>query len=78
MPAPPVVALYRADQSNIALLNQVEQRQSATNVAFGDAHDQAQVCQDELLHGIAVARFNALGQFDFPIVRNHGYAANFP
>ncbi len=78
MPTPPVIALYGANQPDVALLNQVEQCQTTPYIAFGNAYHQSQVRQDELLHGLTVAHFDALGKFNFPLVCNHRHTANFP
>src|SRR5258708_22022549 len=77
MSTPPVVALYGTNQADVALLNQVEQCQPPPNVALGNAHHQPQIRQNELLHSLAVAHFNAFCQFDFALMRNHWNASNF-
>jgi hypothetical protein len=49
-----VELLHRADQAEVALLDQVEQRQAAVEIAPGDLHHQAQVAHDHALAGGAV------------------------
>ena len=62
--APVVELLDRADQPERALLDQVEERQPAAEVALRDRDDQAQVRLDHLLLGDHVAALDALGQAD--------------
>ena len=51
-----VELLDGADQAEVALLDQVEERQPAAGVALGDRHDQPQVGLDQpLLGALAVA-----------------------
>ena len=63
--APAVVELLDgAHQAEVALLDQVEQRQDPVHVALGDRDDEAQVGLDELALGVHVAAFDAPGQRD--------------
>ena len=61
---PVVELLDRADEAEVALLDQVEQRQPAAVVPLGDAHHEAQVGLDHGALGEHVARLDALGQGD--------------
>src|SRR5207244_13125622 len=72
----PIVTLYCADQANIPLLDKIEQGKTTSNVAFGNAYYQAQIRQNELLHCLAIAHFDALRKIDFTFVCNHGHAPN--
>src|SRR5258708_19835508 len=74
MATAPVVALHRAHQADVALLNQVEQREATPHVALGDADDQAEVRQHELLDSLLVARLDALGKVDLLRVTKHRHA----
>ena len=52
-----VELLDRADQAEVALLDEVEQRHATTHVALGDRHDESKVRLGELLLGeLAVTR----------------------
>ena len=53
-------------QADVALVDQVEQRQAVILVIAGDFDDQAQVGLDHLFAGFFVALFDAGGEFDFP------------
>ena len=55
-----VELLDRADQAEVALLDQVEQVQAAAHVALGDGHDQAQVGLDQRVLGVLVAALDQL------------------
>ena len=44
-----VELLDRANKTQVALLDKVEEEHAAAHVAFRDGHDEAQVCFDELL-----------------------------
>ena len=46
-----VELLDRADQAEVAFLDQVEEQHAAADVALGDAHDEAQVRLDQLALG---------------------------
>ena len=58
-----VELLHGADQADVALLHQVEQRHAAPDVLLGHAHHQAQVGLDEVF-----LRFFRLGVHDFQVV----------
>ena len=60
--APVVELVYGAHEPQVALLDEVEQRHAAPDVALGDGHDEAQVGLDELALGLHVAALDALGQ----------------
>ena len=47
-----VELLHRADEAEVALLDEVEEQHAAAHVALGDGHDEAQVRLDELLLGV--------------------------
>ena len=55
-----VELLDRADQPEVALLDQVEQVQPAAHVALGDGHDEAQVGLDQRVLGVLVALLDQL------------------
>jgi hypothetical protein len=58
--ATPVVELLgRPDQAERSLLDQVEEREPATEVALGDRHHQAQIGLHHLLLGLHVATLDA-------------------
>jgi hypothetical protein len=61
----PVELLDRADQPEVALLDQVEQRQARARVHLGDRDDEAQVALDEVALGPLVAGVLAAGQLRF-------------
>ena len=47
-----VELLHRADEAEVAFLDEVEEQHAATHIALGDGHDEAQVRFDELLLGV--------------------------
>jgi hypothetical protein len=53
------------DQAQVALLDQVVERQSAMQVMPGDAHHQAQVGLDHVLAGMEIAGMGGTRQLDF-------------
>ena len=57
-----VELLHRPDQAERALLDQVQERQPAPDVALGDRHHQAQVRLDHVLLGGDVAALDPLGE----------------
>ena len=59
-----VELLDRPDQSQRALLDQVQEGQAASHVALGDRDDEAQVGLDHVLLGEHVAALDALGERD--------------
>ena len=62
--APPVELLDRADQSERALLDQVEERQPLVAVVLGDRDDESQVGLDHPLLRLEVAALDALRELD--------------
>ena len=54
-----VELLDGADQTEVALLNQVEEQHAATDIALGDGDDQTKVCADERLLGFEAHVLNA-------------------
>ena len=71
-----VELLDRPDQPERALLDQVEQRQTATDVALGDRNHQAQVRLDHVLLGGDVAALDALGKRDLLFGAQQRHAAD--
>src|SRR5690606_12619112 len=62
VPPAPVILLDRPDQTEVALLDQVQQREPTSHVALGDADHEPQVRADEALERLDVALLDALGQ----------------
>ena len=62
VPEPPVVALDGLHQADVALLDQVEERQAAAGVAPCDRHHEAQVGLDQPPARAQVAALERLGQ----------------
>ena len=62
--APVVELLDGADQPERSLLDEVQERQAAAEVALGDRHDEPQVGLDHVLLGRHVAALDALGEPD--------------
>ena len=54
-----VELLDGADQTEVALLNQVQEQHAAADIALGDGDDQTQVCADERLLGFEAHVLNA-------------------
>ena len=54
-----VELLDGADQTEVALLNQVKEQHTAADIALGDGDDQTQVCADECLLGFEADVLNA-------------------
>ena len=71
-----VELLDRADQPERALLDQVQERQPAAEVALRDRHDEAQVGLDHLLLGGHVAALDALRQRDLLVGGQQVHAAD--
>ena len=69
-PAPPVELLDRADQAEVALLDQVEQRQAAPRIALRDRHHQPQVRLDQRVLGRHVVLLDALGEAHLVLARD--------
>ena len=59
-----------------ALLDEVEERQPAAEVALGDRHDEAQVRLDHVLLGLHVAALDALGERDLLVGGQQRHAAD--
>src|SRR4051794_22512289 len=76
--APVVELLDRADQPERALLDQVQERQAAAEVALGDRDDEAQVGLDHLLLGVQVAALDALRERDLAVGGQQLHAADRP
>src|SRR4051812_10258062 len=64
-----VELLRRADETEGALLDEVQERQALVAVVLGDRDDQAQVRLDHLLLGVEVAALDALGEIDLLLRR---------
>ena len=62
--APVVELLDGADEPQVALLDEVEERHASAHVPARDRHDQAQVRLGELALGLHVAPLDTLGQRD--------------
>ena len=71
-----VELLHRADQAERALLDQVQERQAAAQIALGDRDDEAQVGLDHLLLGDQVATLDAPGQLDLAVGREQLHLAD--
>ena len=74
--APVVELLDGADQPERPLLDQVEERQAAAQVALGDRDDEAQVGLDHLLLGAHVAALDPLRETDLLVGREQVHAAD--
>src|SRR3954454_6487868 len=72
--APVVELLDRADQPERPLLDEVEERQPAAQVALGDRDDEAQVGLDHLRLSGHVAALDALGEVDLLLRRQERHA----
>ena len=59
-----IEALDGLDQADVALADEVEQRQAEILVVMGDLHDQAQVGLDHVIAGGPVAAADAAGELD--------------
>jgi len=73
-----VELLHRADEPERALLDEVQERQPAAQVALGDGHDEPQVGLDHLLLGLHVAALDALGERHLLLGGEQGDAADRP
>ena len=74
--APVVELLDGADQPERTLLDQVQERQAAAEVALGDRDDQPQVGLDHVLLGGHVAALDALGERRPPVGGEQVHAAD--
>ena len=63
-PLAPVVLLDGAHEADVALLDQIEQGETAIDVALGDRNDQAEVGANEELRCVLVVHLDALGEVD--------------
>ena len=57
--------LHRAEEADVAFLNQVEERESAADVFFGDTDNETKVGFGKLLLGSRVALADAASELDF-------------
>ena len=58
-----VVELFdRLHQTDVSLLNQIEKRNAAPRIFFGDADHKAQIALDQLIFGVLVAVCHAFGK----------------
>ena len=64
MPEPPVVALDRLHQPEVALLDQIQERQAPPGVAAGDRDDESQIGLDQPPLGHPVQVFDVDGLID--------------
>src|SRR5579859_6075804 len=74
----PIVALHGAHQPDIALLDEIQQGEATAYIALGDANDQAEVGQHELLYGFFIAGFDTFRQVNLLGVTEHGNSTDFP
>ena len=72
-----VEALDRLDQADVALADQIQQRQAEVLVVHRDLHHQAQVGRDHMIPGRLVAAADALGQLDLLLNGQEGGLADF-
>ena len=70
----PLDGLHQAD---VALADQIQQRQADAFVIAGDFHDEAQVGLDHQFARLFVALLDARGQFDFLLRREQFHLADF-
>jgi hypothetical protein len=68
--------LQRVDQAEVALLDQVEQRNAAVQVVLGDVHDQPQVVLDHLLPRLEIARPRGARQLQLLLRRQQRIGAD--
>jgi hypothetical protein len=71
-----VELLDRADEAQVALLDEVEEEHAAAHVALGDGDHEAQVGLDQLALGLHVAALDALGQRDLFLGREQWHLAD--
>ncbi len=64
------------DQPQIAFLNQIEEKHTAADVAFGNADHQTEVGFCQTFFGSFITFFHALCQFDFLIGRKQRHTAD--
>ena len=78
-----LAALFRVEpldglhQTDVALADQIQQRQADALVVARDFHDEAEVGLDHLLARLLVALFDFCGQFDFLLRREQFHQADF-
>ena len=72
-----VELLHGADETGVALLDEVEQVHVLGVVVLGDGDDQAQVRLDHAVLGPLVAGLDALGQLDLLVLGEQGDLAGF-
>jgi hypothetical protein len=65
----PVVLLDGAHEADIALLDQIQQGETAVDVPLGDRDHQAEVGPNEELRCFLIVHLDALGKIDFLLVR---------
>ena len=59
--------LHSLNESQIALLDQIQKQHSAAHIPLGNADHQTQVCLRQLLLGILVPVFHPLGKLDLTL-----------
>ena len=64
------------DQTEVALLDEVEKQHAAADVALGDRHDQTQVCLGHAALGLLIALGHALGQILLLLGREQRHLAD--
>ena len=64
------------DEAEIALLNEIEEQHAAADVAFGDAHDETEVCLRHAALGLLVALRHAHGELDLFLLREQADLAD--
>src|SRR4051812_39432667 len=72
----PVELLDCADQAEVALLDQVQERQPAAGVALGDRNHEAQVRLDQVVLRRHVVLLDALGEANLVVLRQQRHAAD--
>jgi hypothetical protein len=71
---PPVELLDRADQAEVALLDEVEQRETAARVALGDRNHETEIRLDQVVLRKHVVLLDALGEADLVVLRQQRHA----
>ena len=72
-----VELFYRLQQTQIALLNQIQKLHTSAHVLLGDADNQTQICFGQPLFRIAVALCHTLCQLGFLVRREQRHTADF-
>ena len=66
----------RADEAEVALVDQIGERHALVLILLGDRHHEAEIAADQLVERLAVTRADALRELDFFFLRDQRILAD--